>query len=136
MGDADIRISFEEGGNWSYIGTASQPVPQDKATMNFGGLQNGVEPQKIVQAILHEFGHALGCVHEHQRPDVNISWEEERVHEHYAKSKWSKEMVESNILKPYCSAQLSCSEYDKALIMHYPYPATLTKDGSSQAENF
>jgi hypothetical protein len=60
--NGEIRISFEPtSGCWSKIGTDALTVPKDQATMNFAWFS--------VADVLHQFGHALGLVHEHQRPD-------------------------------------------------------------------
>ncbi|MBV7329657.1 hypothetical protein KFU94_15715 [Chloroflexi bacterium TSY] len=37
--NAEIRISFQSAGSWSYIGTDALVVPTDRPTMNFGWLK-------------------------------------------------------------------------------------------------
>lgn len=68
--NTDIPISFANPGSWSVIGTTCRNVPQDQATMNFGWLTPGVTDEEARRVILHEFGHALGLIHEHQNPLV------------------------------------------------------------------
>lgn len=36
--------------------------------------------------VVDEFGHALGILHEHQNPNVNINWDEEAVYADMARS--------------------------------------------------
>lgn len=65
-----IRIAFDaSSGSWSYVGTDNESIPPNKPTMNLGWIGEG---QEITEAdkgvILHEFGHALGLLHEHQSP--------------------------------------------------------------------
>ena len=58
----DIRITFDiSGGSWSAAGTDCSKINRNEATMNFGWFD--------VKTIIHEFGHALGMMHEHKRPD-------------------------------------------------------------------
>ena len=62
-----IRISFEPtAGNWSVLGNLAQNVPPENATMNLGWVLDSVDEQPHERGvILHEFGHALGLMHEH-----------------------------------------------------------------------
>ena len=71
-GDADIRVTFNAGGGaWSYVGTDVRSIPQSTATMNLGWLS--------LDAYLHEIGHTLGLLHEHQNPTTPIPWNEANV---------------------------------------------------------
>jgi Astacin (Peptidase family M12A) len=67
---ADIKISFTGQGSWSTVGTDAKGTDLDKPTMNLGWLpRDVVTPTPTDKAtILHEFGHALGMMHEHQSP--------------------------------------------------------------------
>jgi hypothetical protein len=56
--NAQVRIAFNDDGAWSYIGTDALSIPAGQPTMNFGWLDEGV--------VLHEFGHMIGMIHEHQ----------------------------------------------------------------------
>ena len=71
-----IRISFDPNdGSWSCVGQQCTSVTTSKATMNLDCINpstNAMTPEER-SIILHEFGHALGLLHEHQspsRPDV------------------------------------------------------------------
>ena len=48
------------GGSWSYIGADAATIPKESFTMNLGFVDRST--------VLHEFGHSLGLIHEHQSP--------------------------------------------------------------------
>jgi len=47
-----------------------QKVP----TMNFGWLNEDSDEDEYSRVVLHEFGHSLSCIHEHQHPANGIPW--------------------------------------------------------------
>jgi hypothetical protein len=66
---ADLRISFAGQGSWSAIGTDAIKIDSKSPTMNLGWIDDADPPSAVDAAtILHEFGHALGMMHEHQSP--------------------------------------------------------------------
>lgn len=131
-GDADIRIGFQWNGDrssWSYIGTDNFNIPQDRPTMNFGWLDiNGRDTDEYSRTVLHEFGHALGCIHEHQNPSVNIPWDKPAVYKYYAgpPNNWSKEVVDTNLFRTYDTSRTQFSQFDKESIMLYRIDNDLT----------
>jgi len=116
----DIRISFAQEGAWSYIGTDALGIPRNQPTMNFGFIDEAT--------ILHEFGHALGCIHEHQHPEAGIPWNRERVYQSFGgpPNNWSRQQVDVNLFQRYDRTITQFSGYDKASIMHYPVDKQLT----------
>ena len=127
--DSEIRIAFQDDGSWSYIGTDCLSIPRNTHTMNFGWLDKGV--------VLHEFGHALGMIHEHQNPLGGIKWNKEQVYADLGGSPnfWDKATVDNNMFKTYDRNQINGTELDKKSIMLYSIPLTWTSDGFSSAEN-
>jgi serralysin len=128
---ADVRISFSKGGSWSYIGTDCQSVPAGHATMNFGWLTPDSPDDEVSRVVLHEFGHALGCIHEHQHPASGIPWNKPAVYEYYGgpPNNWSRAKVDRNIFKAYDANLTVHSRVDPDSIMMYPIPWGLTLDG-------
>ena len=134
--DAEIRVSFRSGqGSKSLIGTDVSLWPKDEATMNFGWLDTDLDVPNRSSVILHEFGHALACLHEHQSPAAGIKWNKEAVYAYYAKQGWSRQQVDEAIFETYDRNKTKFSAFDPASIMIYPIPAALTLDGWSVAEN-
>lgn len=125
-GDAEIRVAFQQGaGSWSLLGTdCLLETDQTKPTMNYGWLTDQSDDVEIREVVLHEFGHALGLVHEHQNPDGGIEWDEDAVIEDLsgAPNFWDDATVRHNVLKHYEPGELLMTQIDPLSIMMYPIP--------------
>lgn len=137
-GPSDIRITFvHDGRSWSYIGNSAENVPKNKATINFGWFDETTEEDEFQRVVLHEFGHALGMVHEHQSPKGTINWNEEYLFKYFEKPpfEWNQNVVRDNIINKYAAKRTRSTVYDPYSIMHYPIPAEFTTDGYSVGIN-
>jgi len=70
-GTPKIRIAFDsQGGSWSFVGKDNIDIDVSKPTMNLGWLDGSSDTITDNErgVILHEFGHAIGLLHEHQSP--------------------------------------------------------------------
>lgn len=137
-GDADIRIAFQQGdGSWSYLGTVCQQIPAGEPTMNYGWLTPDSSDDQLRRVVLHEFGHALGLIHEHQNPNRPIAWNRAAVIADLSgpPNNWPLGTIENNIFKKYDPAALSSTPTDPLSIMMYPIPASWTTDGFSTGLN-
>lgn len=137
--DSDIRIGFDvRGGSWSAIGTDCRtPQYRGKPTMNFGWLNRTISDEDCRAVVLHEFGHALGLIHEHQQPASGIRWNREAILAELSNSPhgWTAEDVEHNIIRGFTDRESNYTAFDPESIMIYPIPATWTLDGYSVAAN-
>ncbi|MGY4761198.1 M12 family metallopeptidase [Paenibacillus caseinilyticus] len=127
--DCQIRISFQQGkGSWSALGTRCAEIDPSKATMNFGWFNDTTDDKEFSRTVLHEFGHALGFVHEHLHPDIEIPWDKEQVYKFYMgpPNNWDKESVDHNIFKKYKKTQTNFSDFDPKSIMIYRIPNDFT----------
>jgi hypothetical protein len=132
---ANIRIAFtgKGGGSSSYVGTGSLSIKIPLPTMHLG-LDDTSPPLTVQRATLHEFGHALGCIHEHQQPKSTIVWNKPVVIADH-KGIWDPETVKRNIFDKYTPAQVSSSNFDQHSIMLYPIPLRWTLNGFSSQLN-
>ncbi|KAK3343684.1 hypothetical protein B0T25DRAFT_554935 [Lasiosphaeria hispida] len=88
---------------------------------------------RVRRMVLHEFGHALGCSHEHSSPAAKIKWKENAVYDHYREmNRWDERTVDHNVLRVIQTTQYS--PFDDKSIMIYRIPAKLTLDNFSVPE--
>ena len=131
---SEIRVGFVmDGTSWSALGTdALDPFfAPGEPTMNYGWLTPESDEDEFARVIVHEFGHALGCIHEHQNPDGNIPWNKDAVYRYYADRGWNKARVDQNLFRKYDLDQTQYSDFDRESIMLYPIPKELT-DGQME----
>ncbi|KAI1062937.1 hypothetical protein LB507_005566 [Fusarium sp. FIESC RH6] len=130
--ESNVRISFDPNdGSWSYIGRQCDSIPLAEATMNLAWMDRLSPINDEERAvILHEFGHALGLLHEHQSPAhgnravQNI----EAAYKLYEGTQgWTREQIYEQVINVYNKSNVSnYSQVDIQSIMHYPQPKELT----------
>ena len=133
---SEIRVSFQSdpGRSWSAVGIdalVERYFPRHQPTMNFGWLHDDTREDELSRVIIHEFGHAIGCIHEHQNPAGGVQWNEPAVIQYYSGSpnNWDVTTIRRNILDKYREDQLLGSAFDARSIMLYSFPASLTMNG-------
>lgn len=133
----EIKISFTKGdGSWSYIGNDSKYF---SPSMNYGWFDNSTSDKEFSRVVLHEFGHALSLIHEHQNPRDNpIQWNKEAVYKYFSGSPnfWSRKEIDENLFAKYSIDQINGSSFDPNSIMLYGFPASLTLDGKGTNNNY
>jgi len=139
--DAEVRISFQaDPGSWSAVGTdclITDYFPQYQPTMNFGWLRDDTPDEEYERVVVHEFGHALGCIHEHQSPTENLQWNADAVYAAFSgpPNYWSKDEIDHNILQKYSPEGISATRFDTDSIMLYQFDGSLFVDGQGTPLN-
>ncbi len=84
---------------------------------------------------MHEFGHALGLLHEQSYPGA-IKWNKDTVYKYYERFEWDKAKTDFNVLEISEQFFTNGTAYDPKSIMHYSIPAWQTLDGYTVEENY
>jgi hypothetical protein len=134
-GPAEIRISFyADDGSWSAVGRDAlnhSYFPLHQPTMNYGWLRDKTDDAEYSRVVLHEFGHALGCIHEHQQPKFTRKWDTAAVMKYFQgpPNYWSPADIKSNVLQKYSPTGISATRFDPKSIMLYAFDGALFADG-------
>ena len=132
-----IRISFGLRGSWSAIGTTCRQVDPSKPTMNFGWLTPASTDLDVQRVVLHEFGHALGLIHEHQNPGGGIKWNKKQVTADLSgpPHNWTAKQLDTHMFKAYTKKETNFTKLDQESIMLYPIPTKWTTNHFSSELN-
>ncbi|RBQ17568.1 hypothetical protein DP939_24725 [Spongiactinospora rosea] len=117
--EAEVRIGFMQGdGSWSYVGRDVLGIGTNERTMNFGW---DLTAPRARSTAVHEIGHTLGMMHEHQNPFAGIVWDEEAVYAELAAppNSWDRETTFHNIIRKL--ERVTGSVWDAKSVMHYPF---------------
>ena len=139
--DAQVRVSFEaDPGSWSAVGVdclVEEYFKKDEPTMNFGWLRDDTDDDEWRRVVVHEFGHAIGAIHEHQNPKGGIKWNLPAVYAYFSgpPNNWTKEEIDFNVVQKYSVDQLNATEFDMESIMLYSFPPQLVIGGKGTPNN-
>lgn len=129
--ESDIRVSFRTDGWWSYIGSYSTQIGKDSITLSLDSVYLYENADRMRNVILHEFGHALGLIHEHQHPGLIIPWKTKELFAYY----WHNYNVDSNwvreqVINKFKSATGIYCIPDVQSIMIYAIPPGVTDNNA------
>ena len=135
--DAEVRVTFSGKGVWSKVGKSAQSVPHAQPTMGLAGLLQSNEAGVRRAYVLHEFGHALGALHEHQRRDAPLTWKRDVVYAYYLQLYgWSSTQVDEQVILPFQHQSVASSpNFDRMSVMMYPVHKEFTDEQFVQSWN-
>ena len=128
---SDIRIGFIKGdGAYSLVGTDANHY-KSSITMNLDATWWTDSYLDIT--ITHEFGHAIGFKHEHQRSDNIFLLDEAATYSFYEKSQgWSQQDVYDNVLDKFnvnsSAYGLTGFDYNSVMIYWIPKEIIINKE--------
>jgi hypothetical protein len=101
--------------------------------MTLAQLADDLSEAQARGLVLHEFGHALGLVHEHQSPAAGVPWNKPAAYRYFGAAPFylSPSEIDQQILTPYDETVTNHTQFDPQSIMVYPIPASIT-DGKFQ----
>ncbi|WP_287236248.1 M12 family metallopeptidase [Mesorhizobium sp.] len=127
--EAQITITFNTNDNRSEVGRRGLDVTAPNFSMHLS--------KQTERTVCHEFGHALGLIHEHSNVDAPFVWNEQTVIDEMKQRKWTEADVRSNIFAR-VGKDLSClgdPKFNGQSIMLYPIKPIWTADGRSYPLN-
>ena len=92
---------------------------------------------ELTRVVTHEFGHALGLLHEQSFPGA-VKWNKsDSVYNYYKESQgWDRAKVDFNVFEVSEQFYTNGTTYDPKSIMHYSVDASETTDGYSVKTNY
>jgi len=129
-GVGKVRISRNQPGYWSYLGTDILHIPNNRATLNLQGFTMNTDEREYRRVVRHEAGHTLGFPHEHMREELVALIDPEKAYDFFLRTQgWSREMVDQQVLTPLSEDSIMGTPPDQDSIMCYQLPGSITKDG-------
>ncbi|GFF58696.1 hypothetical protein CNMCM8927_003894 [Aspergillus lentulus] len=127
---SDIRILFTDHSK-AYIGRQAEAYPgQPTMWLNMHPRLHTQDAarDKVQADVLHEFGHALGLVHEHKHPQCKAKWNYGQLMD---RNRWDLDLVRRNYDDDTSSAINARWDraYDSKSIMHYAIARGDTQSG-------
>ncbi|MBI3673786.1 MAG: hypothetical protein HY245_10280 [Rhizobiales bacterium] len=132
--ESQIRVAYEKPGYWSLLGQNGVVyAKQEEATLNLEGFDKATDmaafdKPEVQGVILHEFGHALGFLHEHQSPLSDCSnqfnWDYIVKYLEGPPNNWDEATIKFN-MAPYAGddLKLMATDFDPQSVMLYYFPA-------------
>lgn len=131
LGSAQLRVTREQEGHWSYLGTDNLLVPRGQPTMCLQRFTMNTPESEFRRVVPHEFGHACGFPHEHLRREIIDRIDVPKAVAWYASFYgWKEQTVRQQVLTPLSESSIQGSPgADRTSIMCYHLPGEIMLDG-------
>ena len=139
--ESQIRVSYDQPGYWSVLGQVSVVyLTQQEASLNLDGfgeanLETFNNPE-VRSIILHEFGHALGLLHEHQSPASNcaqeFNWNYIVSYLSGPPNNWDEDTIKHNMATQ-SAEDLMMTDFDAKSVMLYSFPPEYYVNGGNSS---
>jgi hypothetical protein len=130
--EADVRVSFQTQGEWSYMGTQCRSIPKTQPTTSLGALNSLADEQQVRRTVLHVFGHVLGLSHEHQTPAAKEMIDLQKAYKYFGGPPmfWNKDTVDRNLATVKSVDPVYAKKpFDPNSVMLYSLPAEIMVSG-------
>lgn len=128
--DPMVRITREEDGYWSYLGTDILSIAKTRPTMCLEGFTMSTAKSERKRVIPHEGGHTLGFPHEHLRRQVVNRIDPAKAIAYFRLMGWNEATTRSNVLTPLEESSIrGTPDAQETSIMCYQLPGSITTDG-------
>jgi hypothetical protein len=126
-----VRITLTGQGYWSYLGTDVLSIPRNQPTMCLSQFTVNTPDSEYRRVVRHEAGHTLGFPHEHMRRELVARIDPAKAYAYFAAppNRWSRAMVDQNVLTSLDDNSLFRTRPDDTSIMCYQLPGSITRNG-------
>jgi len=126
----EIRVARQASGYWSYLGIDALSIPSNQPTLNLQSFSMATPESEYRRVVRHEFGHALGFPHEHQRSEIIGLLDFNKTAAEFRRLYgWSAATVREQIFEPLSPGEIQANDPDAMSIMCYQFSGNCTKSG-------
>jgi hypothetical protein len=112
----------------SSVGTQALQVSQFLPTIKLGFTPRVLADQRdTTRLILHEFGHMMGLIHEHQNPDANIQFDRNALLAVFGPLGWDAGMIDRNIIQRFDPSLVVATPFDRQSVMLYAFDSRVAR---------
>ncbi len=128
--DADVRITRDMEGYWSYVGTDVLQISHSEPTMCLQNFTMRTPESEFIRVVRHEAGHTLGFMHEHMRAELVNRLDPAKTYAWALRTQgWDEQTTREQILTPLDERSIMATPADQTSIMCYQLPGSITRDG-------
>ncbi len=97
----NVRITREDSGYWSYVGTDVLHINANRPTMCLQDFSTSTPTSEYRRVVRHETGHTLGFPHEHMRKELVARLDRQKCYDYFGRTQgWTRQEVDAQVLTP------------------------------------